>query len=67
MCMPFSFHAVTQALLEGFDFAGALAQRLADLVKARVLEPTGCLWYWAVDQLLMLTVDAHTQVGLGWV
>uniref|UniRef100_A0A7S0RMM1 Uncharacterized protein n=1 Tax=Chlamydomonas leiostraca TaxID=1034604 RepID=A0A7S0RMM1_9CHLO len=52
----------SKAVLEGFDFAGALAQRLADLVKARQL-PVGCaLWRLAVDQILVRAVDSHTQV-----
>lgn len=45
--------------------AGALAQRLADLVKARHLPPGCTLWHYAVDQLLVRAVDSHTQVRAG--
>jgi hypothetical protein len=55
-----------QALAEGFDFAGALALRLADLVKTRALDPTSSLlWRLAVDNILVKVVDSHTQVGQG--
>ncbi|KAJ9523865.1 hypothetical protein QJQ45_020067 [Haematococcus lacustris] len=51
------------ALLEGFDFAGALALRLAELVKARKVSPgDNSLWLQAVDGILVKAVDAQTQV-----
>ena len=45
-----------------FDFAGTLAQRLAELVKARKLQPASILWVYAVDNLLIKAVDSQTQV-----
>ena len=54
-----------KAMYEMFDFAGSLAQRLAELVKARRLQPTSVLWIYAVDNLLVKAVDSHMQAG-GW-
>ena len=48
---------------EMFDFAGALAQRLAELVKARKLQPANVLWVYAVDNVLIKAVDSQTQVS----
>jgi len=48
-----------------FDFAGALAQRLAELVKSRRLQPASVLWVYAVDNVLIKAVDSQTQVSLG--
>ena len=46
-----------------FDFGGSLAQRLAELVKARKLQPANALWVYAVDNVLIKAVDSQTQVG----
>lgn len=50
------------SVAEMADFAATLAQRLADLVKARKLAPGSKLWMYAVDNLLVKAVDGHTQV-----
>jgi len=51
-----------------FDFGGALATRLAELVKARLVVPGSLLWRNAVDLLLVRMVDSHPQVREGqWV
>jgi len=47
---------------EQFDFGGALAGRLAELVKARVVLPGCLLWKYAVDKVLVRLVDSHPQV-----
>ena len=54
-----------KAMYEMFDFAGSLAQRLAELVKGGGLLPSSCLWVYAVDNLLVKAVDAHMQVWRG--
>jgi hypothetical protein len=45
-----------------FDFAGTLAQKLAELVKAKRLQPSSSLWLYAVDNILIKAVDSQTQV-----
>lgn len=52
----------TPAPLPQFDFGGALATRLAELVKARLVVPGSLLWRNAVDLLLVRMVDSHPQV-----
>ncbi|PNH00694.1 hypothetical protein TSOC_013467, partial [Tetrabaena socialis] len=47
--------------VEAADFAATLAGRLAELVKSRRLGPGSRLWLYAVDCLLVKSVDAHTQ------
>ncbi|KAF5836764.1 hypothetical protein DUNSADRAFT_5453 [Dunaliella salina] len=47
---------------EQFDFGGALASRLAELVKAREVLPGCLLWKYAVDKVLVRLVDSHPQV-----
>ena len=51
----------TKTAYELFDFAGTLAQRLAELVKARKLQPASSLWVVAVDNILIKAVDSQTQ------